>query len=94
MSDSILQAEKECFVTHKKYGLHKHHIYGGPNRRISEANGFYIYLIPFYHNMSDQGIHFNKAFDLRIKRLCQLEYEKTHTREEFMALIGRNYLDD
>ena len=92
MTKSILQHEKECFVTHAKYGLHKHHIYGGPNRRISEENGFYIYLIPKLHNMSNEGIHFNKDFDLYVKKLCQAEYEKTHTRAEFMALIGRNYL--
>lgn len=92
MTKSILQKEKECFITHRAYGLHKHHVYGGANRRISEENGFYIYLIPELHNMSDKGIHFNKEFDLMIKRKCQAEYEKTHTRSEFMALIGRNYL--
>ena len=43
--------------------------------------------------MSDKGIHFDKDFDLKVKRECQMEYEKTHTRQEFMALIGRNYLD-
>lgn len=91
--NSILQSEKECFITHRKWGLHKHHIFGGPNRQISEKNGFFIWLIPQLHNMSDEGIHFNKEFDLRIKRLCQAEFEKTHTRDEFMALIGRNYLD-
>lgn len=94
MTKSILQPSKECFITHRTYGLHKHHIYGGPNRRISETHGFYIYLIPEYHNMSNKGIHFDKDFDLKVKRLCQAEYEKTHTRQEFMALIGRNYLDD
>lgn len=91
---SILQDKKECFVTHREYGLHKHHIYGGANRRISEQHGFFIYLIPELHNMSDKGIHFNKDFDLEVKQLCQREYEKTHTRAEFMALIGRNYIDD
>ena len=94
MTKSILQQKKECFITHRKYGLHKHHIYGGPNRRISEENGFYIYLVPRLHNMSDDGIHFNKGFDLYVKRLCQEKFEQTHTREEFMNLIGRNYLDD
>lgn len=44
--------------------------------------------------MSDKGIHFDKEFDLKVKRECQREYEKTHTRQEFMSLIGRNYLDD
>lgn len=92
---SILQDKKECYVTHRKSGLHKHHIYAGyGTRQICEREGFYIYLIPELHNLSDKGIHFDKAFDLRIKRLCQAEYEKTHTRAEFMALIGRNYLID
>ena len=27
------------------------------------------------------------------KKRCQQEYEKTHTREEFIKLIKRNYLD-
>lgn len=92
--NSILQDKKECFITHRTYSLHKHHIYGGANRRISEEHGFYIWLVPELHNMSDKGIHFNKDFDLRIKRLCQIEYEKTHSRDEFMQLIGRNYLYD
>lgn len=92
--NSILQDKKECFITHRTYGLHKHHIYGGANRRISEEHGFYIWLVPELHNMSNKGIHFNKDFDLRIKRLCQREFEKTHSRDEFMRLIGRNYLYD
>ena len=89
---SIMQDGKYCYITGREYGLHKHHIYGGPNRSISEENGFYIYLIPEYHNMSDDGIHFNKDFDLRIKRICQRKYEETHSREKFVSLIGRNYL--
>ena len=90
---SILQYQKECFVTHATEGLHKHHIYPGwGTRQICEREGFYIWLIPRLHKMSDEGIHFNKGFDLYVKRECQKKYEETHTREEFMALIGRNYL--
>lgn len=93
-NDSILQSEKKCYITGKTYGLHKHHIYGGPNRRISEKHGFYVWLIPELHNMSNNGVHFNKEFDLSLKRECQKKYEETHSRKDFMALIGRNYLDD
>ncbi len=89
-----MQENKECYVTGRTEGLHKHHIFGGPNRQISEKNGFYIWLIPAFHNLSDKGIHFDKSFDLSVKRACQREYEKTHSREEFMKLIGRNYLED
>ena len=90
---SIMQDSKYCYITlREERGLHKHHIYGGPNRRISEEQGFYVYLLPEYHNMSNRGVHFNKDFDLALKQACQRKYEETHSREEFMALIGRNYL--
>ena len=88
---SIISNEKRCFVC-GNFCVHKHHIFGGANRSISEKNGFTVYLCPIHHNMSDYGVHFNKALDLQLKQLCQKEYEKTHTREEFMKLIGKNFL--
>ena len=42
--------------------------------------------------MSNKGVHFDKDFDMYLKKLCQAEFEKTHTREEFMEIIGRSYL--
>ena len=92
--NSILQSEKVCFVTGREYGLHKHHIFGGPNRKISEREGFCVYLIPELHSLPPLGVHFDHEFDLELNRACQREYEKRHTRAEFMRLIGRNYLDD
>lgn len=90
---SILQNEKKCYITGQAQGLHKHHIYPGyGTRQICEREGFYIWLKPEFHNMSNDGIHFNKEFDLEVKRECQRKYEETHTREEFVSLIGRNYL--
>ena len=92
MAKSILQSEKKCFITGSTENLHRHHIYFGANRRISEENGFSVWLIPEYHNMSDYGVHFDKAFDLKLKQDCQRKYEETHSREEFIALTGRSYL--
>ena len=93
--NSILQDRKECYFTKATTGLHKHHIYYGTGQRqISEDNGFTVWLRGDLHNMSKDGVHFNKARDLRLKRACQRKYEETHSRDEFMALIGRNYLDD
>lgn len=91
--DSILQDGKECYVTKSTNSLHKHHIYAGNGyRKISDQNGFWVWLRADWHNMSDYGVHFNKQFDLKLKRICQSKYEETHTRDEFMRLIGRNYL--
>lgn len=90
---SILQKEKECYVCKSTYGLHLHHIYYGSGlRKISDKNGFSCYLCGYHHNLSDNGVHFNKELDLRLKQECQRAFEKNHTRAEFMNLIGRNYL--
>ena len=96
MAKSILQTEKVCYITGQTNNLHKHHIYfGNPGRQISEREGFWVYLAPWLHNQSNEGVHGKNGheLDLMLKRHCQMAYEKTHSREEFMALIGRNYLD-
>lgn len=47
------------------------------------------------HTITQQetSVHFNKEMDLELKRVYQKEYEKNHTREEFIKLIGKSYLD-
>lgn len=72
------------------------HIFAGSRRQISEREGFFVYLAPWLHNQSNHGVHCKDGheLDLMLKRHCQMAYEKEHSREEFMALIGKNYLDD
>lgn len=89
---SILQEKKECFITLSPTRLHKHHIFGGANRQVSEDNGFWVYLRDDWHNMADYGVHFNKQLDLMLKQTCQRKFEETKSRKDFMDLIGRNYL--
>ena len=64
-------------------------------RKISEREGFWVYLAPWLHNQSNQGVHGKDGheLDMMLKKHCQMAYEKQHSREEFMALIGKNYLD-
>lgn len=92
MARSIISDCQRCYKCGTIFNLHKHHIYGGANRKVSEAQGFYVYLCAGHHNMSDEGVHFDKDFDLELKQECQRKYEEEHTRDEFMELIGRNYL--
>lgn len=98
---SFVQTEKECYLCRKLFGicndrgLHLHHVYEGwGNRSVSDRNGFVIWLCAKHHNMSEYGIHFNKDIDLEVKQDVQRMYEAEHSREEFMELIGRNYLDE
>lgn len=74
--------------------LEEHHIYfGNPNRKISEANGFKCWLCHYCHNEPPRGVHHNKANRLKLQAECQAKYESLgHSREEFVSLIGRNYL--
>jgi len=44
--------------------------------------------------MSDEGVHNNSENNLKLKQKCQRKYEKLHSHDEFMAIIGKNYLED
>ena len=93
---SIIQTKKECFICSKQYGLHYHHIYFGNNRRkISEKNGFKVWLCSDHH-IGTHGVHGAKGhkLDIYLKQVCQKKYEETHARNEFIKLIGKNYLEE
>ena len=92
---SIIQTNKECYVCKTTYNLHLHHIcYGVANRKVSDKNGFVVYLCQ-YHHEGTYGVHgkYGNELNKKLKQECQKKYEQTHTREEFIKLIGRNYLD-
>ena len=93
--DSIIQKERVCYICRSRQALHKHHcFFGRGNRYISEKKGFTAFLCASHHNLGSVCVHNNRSMDLMLKRECQKEYEKTHTREEFIKLIGKNYLEE
>ena len=94
MSKSIISNERYCLVCGTPMNLHKHHIYEGNGRRsLSEKWGAWCYLCPRHHNMSNQGVHFNKTLDLKLKQQCQKAWEfKFGTREEFIKTFNKSYL--
>ena len=64
-------------------------------REISERHGFWVYLTSENHR-GTYGVHgkCGHELDLRLKRICQRKFEEESTREVWMKIIGRNYLDD
>ena len=75
----------------------KHHIYGAANRKVSEKHGFFVWIKHDLHNGNNpNAVHNNPntGYDLMLKVKCQEVYEQTHSRAEFMKLIGRNYLEE
>lgn len=73
-------------------GYHKHHVFEGRNRQNSEKYGLYIWLPPELHNMSNKGIHFNKSFDIAVKKIAQQAFEEKYKDLEFIKIFRRNYL--
>ena len=93
MSKSIISNEKKCLVCHLPYQLHRHHIFfGTSNRKNSEKYGCWCYLCARHHNMSNDGVHFDKNLDLRLKQMAQKKFEETYPDLDFLKIFGRNYL--
>ena len=94
MSKSLISNERFCLVCGTPINLHKHHIYEGRGRRqLSEKWGAWCFLCPRHHNMSNEGVHFNKTLDLKLKQKCQEAFEfQIGTREEFIKIFGKSYL--
>lgn len=93
MTDSLIQTERQCYICHTEIGLHRHHIYFGPNRKLSEADGCVVYLCQRHHT-GPVGVHFNKKIDNTLKARCQAAWMDTYgkTKEDFIRRYGRNYL--
>lgn len=92
MSKSIMQTEKECYITHDTRNLHKHHIYGGANRKHSEKYGCWIWLRADWHNMASYGVHNDAQLMKQLRQECQRKFEKIYDHETFMKVFHRNYL--
>ena len=66
--------------------LDPHEVYGGSNRKRSIKNKFIKLLC--------RECHSNEKVIAQLRIDTQKEYEETHTREEFIKLIGKSYLDN
>lgn len=62
-----------------------HEVYGGRNRKRSIENGLVVPLC--------RKCHQDRFILEWLKKFVQLEYEETHTREEFIKLIGKSYIN-
>jgi len=64
--------------------LDPHEVFGGCNRKRSILNNFVALIC--------RKCHENPAKIEELKKKYQTEFEKTHTREEFIEIIGQSYL--
>ena len=90
---SIMQDERRCYICGSPYWTELHHIFFGKNRKNSDKHGFTCWLCEAHHR-GTYGVHGRegKFIDEKLKRECQAKYELTHSREDFIKIIGKNYL--
>lgn len=90
----ILDTRKgECYLCGAEGYTHLHHIFDGPNRRLSTRYGLMVYLCVRCHNVPPYGVHHN----IRMMRRLQVEGQRAFeqrwgTREYFRSVFGRNYI--
>ena len=91
----IMPADLRYSTVRTQLHCHRHEVFfGNPNRQKSIIDGLVVFLTPEMHNMSNRGVHFNREFDLYLKRIGQkawCEYYRK-TDEDFIKEYGRNYL--
>ena len=83
--DKNLDKYGECEYCHREFKhLDPHEVYGGSNRQRSMKYGFVKKLCRECH--SNEKIHEQLKID------TQKEFEKNHTREEFIKIIGQSFI--
>jgi len=89
---SIIQTEKRCYLCDRKTYLERHHIFGGTaNRKLSEKYGLWVWLCHDCHTGQD-GAQYDKDKNRLLKMDAQMAFEQTHSREEWMRIIRKNYI--
>lgn len=85
---SILTNDMEhCYICQSPF-VEIHEIYNAGNRKISMKNGFCVPLCHKHH----EYVTLNADGSNYLKQKCQRVFEETHSRDEFMKLIGRNFI--
>ena len=99
---SIIQLNKNyCYICREltgyiveRRGLEEHHIFGGPNRKLSEKYGLKVYLCPEHHRTGDVAPHQSKGTDNTLRRIAQTAFERKYSHEYWMQIFRKNYLED
>ena len=93
MAKSIMQTERESYLSGRTDSLEEHHIfYGQGRRKLSERYGLKVWLTHDEHNEPPDGVHFKKEARRALERAGQEAFERAHPELDFIRIFGRNYL--
>lgn len=95
MVEKSIMPKDPRYSTERFLGSHRHEIFYGANRKKSIELGLYVFLKPELHNMSKKGVHFDKEFNLYLKKKGQkvaMDFYGWNV-EKFIKEFGKNYLE-
>lgn len=86
----------KCYITGAMERVEAHHIFGAANKRLSEEYGFMVPLRWDWHREAAYSIHKDRAFSVRMKRLCQEHYVRVlgKSEDEWRSEFGRWYTEE
>ena len=91
---SILSSQKgRCYLCGRYAQTEEHHIFGGPNRTLSEKYGLKVELCLECHQFGKHAVHKDQAVMEELHRQGQEAFEiQTGSREQFRKIFGRSWL--
>ena len=87
---SIIPGDREgrCYVCDTTEGVEVHHIFGAADRPISDREGLFIHLCRKHH----EETHRDAKLMQTLHEVGQEQWERTHSREEFIKTFRQSYL--
>lgn len=84
---------ERCLVCGTYLNIHKHEVFfGNGKRQLSIKYGLVVPLCGRHHNMNNEGVHYNRILDLKLKQQGQKAFEYHYPDLNFTKIFGRNYL--
>ena len=93
-TEYCIMPKSDLYEIERSGNLHRHEVFYSSNRQNSIKYGLIVFLTPEMHNMSDYGIHFNRDYDLMVKKIAQkaaMDYYEWDVNQ-FIAIFAKNYL--
>lgn len=70
------------------------YIWGKPKQGNSEYYGLTVHLCPYCHRDGKEGVHADSDIMEALHKIGQAAFEKDNSRQEFIKIFGKNYLDN
>lgn len=81
-----------CMVCGRPHPECHHVFFGTSNRKLSDKYGLIVPLCHEHHRGSNLSPHFNRQFDLELKKHAQKRFQAVYPDLDFREIFGKNYL--